>query len=145
MVNEVTPTTASVPKLASVTVAPVAAKAATAAKSVETPSDTPRQENVESGGNSFPLDRANEQNNADSDKDKLEAAVKSIEEHVFSMERELEFRVDDDSGRMVVTVMDPATDEVVRQIPSEEALQIAQAIADQRDGVSSGVLVQTKA
>ena len=43
-----------------------------------------------------------------------------------SMNRYLEFRIDQDSGRTVVTVKDKTTGDVVRQIPAEEVLRLAQ-------------------
>ena len=43
-----------------------------------------------------------------------------------SMDRYLEFRIDQDSGRTVVTVKDTTTGESIRQIPAEEVLRLAQ-------------------
>jgi flagellar protein FlaG len=40
----------------------------------------------------------------------------------------LQFSVDSASGRTVVSVRDMATGDVIRQIPSEEALRLAQAL-----------------
>jgi flagellar protein FlaG len=39
--------------------------------------------------------------------------------------RELTFSVDEASGRTVVSVRDPATGQLIRQMPSEEVLRIA--------------------
>jgi len=44
------------------------------------------------------------------------------------------FPFDDDTGRTVVKVVDASTDEVIRQIPSEEVLAIAKAL-DKLQGV----------
>jgi len=44
------------------------------------------------------------------------------------MGRELNFQVDGSSGKQIVRVSDPTTGEVVRQIPSEEAVQIARSL-----------------
>lgn len=55
----------------------------------------------------------------------VHAAAKQIESYLKSIGRALEFRVDSDTGRTVVTVRNSATGEVVRQIPSEEALELA--------------------
>ena len=41
-----------------------------------------------------------------------------------SIDRDLQFRIDDATGRTVVTVLDGETNEVIRQIPSEEALRL---------------------
>ena len=56
---------------------------------------------------------------------------------------ELRFSVDEPSGRMVVSIVDRATSEVVRQIPAEEMLAIARQIEDKlRDaGTTEGLFV----
>jgi flagellar protein FlaG len=58
-------------------------------------------------------------------KSALRAAVKQIDSYLKSTGRAVEFRVDEDTETTVVTVRDTATGEVIRQIPSEEALQLA--------------------
>jgi len=55
----------------------------------------------------------------------LQAAARQIDSYLKSVGREVEFRVDADTNMTVVTVRNTATGEVVRQIPSEEALQLA--------------------
>ena len=56
----------------------------------------------------------------------VKQAVTSLNDYVQNIERDLEFSLDDDSGKMVVTVIDKETSEVVRQIPDEVALRLAQ-------------------
>lgn len=56
--------------------------------------------------------------------EKMEEAAKEMREYMKSIERDLEFSVDEDSGRTVITVIDPETEKVVRQIPPEETLHI---------------------
>ena len=58
-------------------------------------------------------------------KEEVQAAVDKLQSYSNRLNRDLEFSVDDPSGRMVVTVKDSATDDVIRQIPSEEALKLA--------------------
>lgn len=55
----------------------------------------------------------------------LDESVKDLNEHMQVIQRELHFTVDDDSGHTVIKVMDLATQQVIRQIPNEEALQAA--------------------
>jgi flagellar protein FlaG len=55
----------------------------------------------------------------------VKQAARQLETFMQSMNRYLEFRVDQDSGRTIVTVKDKSTGEVVRQIPSEEVLRLA--------------------
>lgn len=55
----------------------------------------------------------------------VRAAVQQIDSYLKSVDREVEFRIDEDTGRTVVTVRQAATGEVIRQIPNEEVLQLA--------------------
>ena len=59
----------------------------------------------------------------------VKAAVESVRKFVNGMQRDLQFTVDEDSGRTIITVIDSEDGRVVRQIPSEEVLQIADTLA----------------
>ncbi|MAL95331.1 MAG: flagellar biosynthesis protein FlaG [Haliea sp.] len=61
----------------------------------------------------------------------LEQAVVTLETYFQSVSRSLRISVDDEAGTTVITVVDQATDEVVRQIPSEEVLALARFMAEQ--------------
>ena len=65
---------------------------------------------------------------------KLDQTVEELSSMVQSLQRELNFSVDDKSGRTVIKVIDSQTDEVIRQIPSEEVIELAQMI-DQHAGL----------
>lgn len=69
----------------------------------------------------------------------VEKAVDDVQRFVETMNNSLQFSIDDDSGRTVVKVVDKQTDEVLRQIPSEEMLDIARAL-----GKLKGLLVEQK-
>jgi flagellar protein FlaG len=58
-------------------------------------------------------------------------AVQKIVSYGESLGRSLAISVDDRSGDFIVKVQNSSTDEVVRQIPSEEVLRIAAAIQEQ--------------
>jgi flagellar protein FlaG len=60
--------------------------------------------------------------------DELNEAVKNINQSLSALSQNLEFSVDTDSKRTVVKVIDQQTKEVIRQIPSEETLEIAKAL-----------------
>ncbi|MCQ4295094.1 flagellar protein FlaG [Pseudomonas stutzeri] len=62
----------------------------------------------------------------------LQGAVTSIKDFVQTIRRDLNFDLDDSSGQMVVRVTDRATGEVVRQIPTEEALRLAENLEEAR-------------
>ena len=58
----------------------------------------------------------------------LAEALKSINTVLQVRSPDLEFSFDSDSARTIVKVVDTKTHEVIRQMPSEEALQIAKAL-----------------
>ncbi|MCK7578318.1 MAG: flagellar protein FlaG [Chromatiales bacterium] len=60
--------------------------------------------------------------------EKLTEAVDKINEMMQQGKQMLTFQLDDDSGRMVVRVIDSQSKEVVRQIPSEETLNFAKYV-----------------
>jgi len=62
---------------------------------------------------------------------KMESVTRQIDSFLRSMNRSLQFRVDNASGRMVVSVTDAETGEVIRQVPGEEALRMAERIEAQ--------------
>jgi flagellar protein FlaG len=70
----------------------------------------------------------------------VENAIKKINDAMKAMSRNLEFSIDSDSNRPVVKVVDQETNEVIRQMPTPEAIEIAKAL-DQLQGM----LVQHKA
>lgn len=60
----------------------------------------------------------------------LEDMVSDLNELVRNLHRELQFSVDRESGDTVIKVVDKETDEVVRQIPSEELMDLRQRLQD---------------
>jgi len=58
-------------------------------------------------------------------KEELDEAISQLNDSLQNVQRNLEFSVDKDAGRIVINVTDKETDEVVRQIPSEEVLELA--------------------
>lgn len=56
----------------------------------------------------------------------VKEAVTRLNDYVQSVQRDLQFQLDDDSGKTIVTVIDRQTSEVVRQIPDEVAVRLAQ-------------------
>ena len=54
----------------------------------------------------------------------LAVVAEQLNEFMRSSSRDLEFRVDIGANTTVVTVSNPSTGEVVRQIPNEEALRV---------------------
>ncbi|NLS13219.1 flagellar protein FlaG [Vibrio sp. SM6] len=65
--------------------------------------------------------------------------VEQMNEFISSINKGLSFRVDEESGRDVVTIYEAQTGDVIRQIPDEEMLTILRRLAAQ--SASSGLLV----
>jgi flagellar protein FlaG len=55
-------------------------------------------------------------------------AVKNINQAIQVISQNLEFTVDTDANEVIVKVIDQQTKQVLRQIPSEEALDIAKSL-----------------
>ncbi|NNA68170.1 flagellar protein FlaG [Pseudomonas gessardii] len=70
----------------------------------------------------------------------LEKAVTDMREFVQASQRNLDFSIDDSTGKVVVKVIATDSGEVIRQIPSETALKLAQNLSD-----ASSLLFDTKA
>lgn len=83
------------------------------------------------GGTLPQAERRNEPDQAS----RVEKAVNQVNEFVQKLSRDLQFMVDDASGRTVIKVLDTETKEVIRQIPPEELLRIATYLTD-TDGSS---------
>jgi flagellar protein FlaG len=69
--------------------------------------------------------------NQEKDPEKLDTAVSKLNDFVQNIQRDLQFSLDEDSGEMVVKVIDSKSRQVIRQIPSEEALKLARSLAEQ--------------
>ncbi|MBN7818850.1 flagellar protein FlaG [Bowmanella yangjiangensis] len=69
----------------------------------------------------------------------VELAVEQVREFVFSHNRQLSFSVDEDSRRSVIKVTDPESGTVIRQIPSEEVLKLAERIRELQSDVGAAV------
>lgn len=70
----------------------------------------------------------------------LRDKVAELNDYMQNLNRSLQFSVDDQSGDTVIKVVDSETEEVVRQIPSEEILRVRNAIEKYR-----GILLETQA
>jgi flagellar protein FlaG len=70
----------------------------------------------------------------------IKAAAEQIESYLRHVNTNLEFRVDEAAGKVVVSVRERATGDLIRQIPSKEAL----ALAAQLDACCTSGLVNKK-
>ncbi|MES2161001.1 MAG: flagellar protein FlaG [Pseudomonadota bacterium] len=75
--------------------------------------------------------------------DQVNHAVSQLNKSAQAKSQGLEFSVDSDTKRTVVKVIDQTTKEVLRQIPSPEALEIAKSL--ESNSGTSGLLIQQTA
>jgi len=80
-------------------------------------------------------------------KEDLEKAVSHLKDYVQNMKRDMDFSVDDTTGRFVVKVFDSETRELIRQIPSEEMLAISRHLVERMEEEESkkGFLIELNA
>jgi flagellar protein FlaG len=74
------------------------------------------------------------------DQARLAAAVKELNKSLESRNTGIEFSVDKEAHTTIVKVVDQSTKEVLRQIPTEEALEMAKALDKMQ-----GMLIQNQA
>jgi flagellar protein FlaG len=101
------------------------------------PVHSPPKNDKESGGTVSVLASARalitaklpEQNDQEN-KQQVSNAVKEISSFFQKVHSSLEFKLDDDSGKMIMQIMDTDTNKVIRQIPSEDVLRLAKRLDD---------------
>ncbi len=76
----------------------------------------------------------------------LEKVVSQLNAYIQNTQRDMDFSVDDTTGRVVVRVVDSNTEEVIRQIPSEEMLAISRHLLESLESEQpKGFLIELKA
>jgi flagellar protein FlaG len=110
-------------------------------------SETPGGERTESkpavnltteGGNELPQQEVKEALVSQTDsqspvagdelKDQLADAVARLNDYIQTVQRDLQFTLDDSSGKSIISVVDRHSAEVIRQIPAEVTLTLAQKL-----------------
>jgi len=117
-------------------------KLSTAGKPVAANSAQNRQSGAVENGKTLPPEVESKNDNVEVSSEELQTAVATLNEHLQQIQRDLLFSVDDSSGRTIVRVVNSETEEVVRQIPSEEVLRISRNIQQQLDD-SPGLIFET--
>jgi len=64
------------------------------------------------------------------DDKKLEEVVQKLNDYTQSVDRQLQFSVDDDSGKVMIKVIDSETGETIREIPSEEVINMQKKLKE---------------
>ena len=79
------------------------------------------------------------------DPERLQEAVKQAQASLQAIARDITFSLNDKAGMVVVKVIERESKEVIRQIPSEEFLKIAEMLKENIDDIRAGLLVEQKA
>ncbi len=61
-------------------------------------------------------------------REELDDAVSQLNDYVQNVQRDLQFEVDNELGQTIVKVVDQQTQEVIRQIPDEVAMRLAEKL-----------------
>ena len=105
-------------------------------------SETPGGKRTESklpdeGGKSLPEVEAKEVSEvkpkaeAERLRDELTTAVAQLNDYIQSVQRDLQFTLDEGSGKSVITVVDRNSAEIIRQLPAELTLDLARKLNNQ--------------
>ena len=86
------------------------------------------------------VDSSDNRTSTEANKDMLTAAVNKLNELVAPALQTVQFSMDEEAGRMVVKVIDTATQKTVRQIPNEEVLAFSKTL-----GRLQGLVVREQA
>lgn len=100
--------------------------AATAPNGVSLPGDSNSSKSVSESG-------TDTKKQAAKDKPSLQEVIElseKLNQNIQRIQRDLNFHVDEDLGEIVVKVIDRSTEEVIRQIPSEEMLNLSRNIEE---------------
>ncbi|MBI2380962.1 MAG: flagellar protein FlaG [Gammaproteobacteria bacterium] len=85
---------------------------------------------------------------AGAEKKAAEAALATANELPQQLRRSLEFRLDEDYGRPIITIRDTETEEVIRQIPPEEIVEFSKylrELAENQGEQITGLVVRLEA
>ena len=72
----------------------------------------------------------------------LDKAISDLQDFVDKLGRDLNFRRDSQLDKTVITVRDGNTNQVIRQIPSEEIINSARQINETLQELRSGLLMK---
>ncbi|NVK37121.1 MAG: flagellar protein FlaG [Gammaproteobacteria bacterium] len=83
---------------------------------------------VQDSGEKLP---PNAQQTAEARSVEVKEAVSKLNEYVQKTQRDLDFQLDEDSGKTVIRVYDRHSEQLVRQIPDEAALEMAKKLSSE--------------
>jgi flagellar protein FlaG len=77
---------------------------------------------VEADGNKLPDESTTQESKEPKE---VNQAVERLNDYIQTVDRKIQFRVDEESGEPIVTVMDAGSDVVIRQIPDDVVIRLA--------------------
>ncbi len=90
-------------------------------------------------------DAANAKSAGKQDAESLREAIKRAQDALPASSRDIAFSMNEKADTVVIKIIDRESKEVIRQIPSEEFLKIAEALEDRMEDIRAGLLVEQKA
>jgi flagellar protein FlaG len=114
---------------------PASAKTSEQAVQAKVPADPAAQgeASAKTAAREVPAAVSAAEKNQPENQEDLDQAVDKLNDFVQNLQRDLQFSIDEKSGEMVVKVIDTASQQVIRQIPSEDALKLARSLMEQKD------------
>lgn len=67
--------------------------------------------------------------------------VANLNDYMQDIRRSLQFSMDEESGRTIITVIDAETKEVIRQIPSDEVLALVRRLKELNEDETQGLIL----
>ena len=98
--------------------------------SVSTPSNTQRPQQATDAPSTKNVESllATSANSEPASDENIQQAIDKIQNFTDKVAKNLEFSIDEDTGKTVVKLLDSQTKEVIRQFPTEEAISIARTL-----------------
>ena len=84
---------------------------------------------------------------ANIDPDQMQQLTEAVKTNALTLARDINFEVNDTTGRTIVRVLDSESGELIRQVPPEAVVEaafaLAELIGEKRAEQPNGLLVQT--
>ena len=102
--------------------------------SVKSVADSSRKTETQSAvSNGEKVASVSDKEKAAKESEDLKQAVSKLNDYVQTIQRNLQFTIDKESGITIVKVIDTKSEKVIRQIPSEETIKLARSLVEQND------------
>ena len=82
---------------------------------------------------------------SDAQKKEVTEAISDVEAFMQDNQRTLNFEMAEKDNRVIITVIDQETNEVIRQIPPDDLVRMSDAIKSGDSLANGGILIQSKA